>query len=80
MDHVKAGDHVYVDTGGPPVDGVVFYLPSKSKAMVAVVDHDRGPGLRSRPLKALTERTGTALTTRRCVCSCVTPMPGGGGE
>jgi hypothetical protein len=80
MDHAKAGDHVHVDVGGPPIDGVVFYLPSKSKAVVAVVDHDRGPVMRAVPLKALTERDGDGphdealrLLVRR------TPMPVGGG-
>ena len=71
---------MYVDVGGPPIDGVVFYLPSKSKAVVAVVDHDRGPVMRAVPLKALTERPGDGphdealrLLVRR------TPMPVGGG-
>jgi hypothetical protein len=80
MDQTKAGDHVSVDGGGPPIDGIVFYLPTKAKAVVAVIDHDRGPVMRTVALKALTPREGDGphdealrLLVRR------TPMPVGAG-
>ena len=36
-----------VATGGPQIDGIVFDVPSSSKVVVAVMDRDRGPVLRT---------------------------------
>jgi|SRR4051795_1932068 hypothetical protein len=52
-----AGELVKVTDGGPPVDGIVFDVPSRSKVIVAVVDPRRGPGFRTVHPKTLSERT-----------------------
>src|SRR3712207_9558420 len=58
MEQLAAGDLVKVATAGPQIDGIVFDLPSASKAVVAVIDRRRGPvmgseehtaGIQSRP-------------------------------
>lgn len=59
-DHAESigvGDRVTVSGDGPVLDGIVFDLPSRSKAVVAVVDRKRGPGFRSVGLDALAART-----------------------
>src|SRR3954449_859022 len=57
MEHPSTGDLVKVATGGPELDGIVFDMPSSSKVVVALVDRERGPVLRTVSLKALSERT-----------------------
>jgi hypothetical protein len=51
------GDLVKVDVGGPPLDGIVFDVPSNTKVVVALVTRDRGPAFRTVHPKTLTERT-----------------------
>ena len=57
MDPAPSGELVKVATGGPVLDGIVFDVPSKTKVVVAVVDADRGPVLRTFSPDALSERT-----------------------
>src|SRR5882724_8789857 len=57
MESTSAGELVTVAGFGPELDGIVFDTPSRAKAVVAVVDPDRGPLFRTVSLKALTERT-----------------------
>ena len=56
MDAPKPGDLVKVDVGGPPLDGIVFDVPSHTKIVVAVVDRQRGPSFRTVKADALAER------------------------
>jgi hypothetical protein len=56
MESLLPGALVKVATGGPELDGIVFDVPSKSKVVVAVVDPNRGPVLRTFAPDALTER------------------------
>jgi len=56
VEQIAAGDLVKVSTAGPQIDGIVFDLPSASKVVVAVMDRDRGPVMRTVPRTALTER------------------------
>src|SRR3712207_8278501 len=56
MEQLAAGDLVKVATAGPQIDGIVFDLPSASKAVVAVIDRRRGPVMRTVQRAALTER------------------------
>lgn len=42
---------------GLALDGIVFDTPSDSKVVVAIMDPNRGPVLRTFPPSALTERT-----------------------
>jgi hypothetical protein len=72
-----------VDSGGPGMDGIVFYLPSKAKAVIAVVDPQRGPVMQTFARKAVTERSedGPDDAALRLLVHR-TPMPvgsGGGG-
>jgi len=57
MDTTSTGDLVKVATPGPLLDGIVFEAAGSAKVMVAVMDRDRGPVLRSVERSALTERT-----------------------
>jgi hypothetical protein len=57
MDQVVPGELVKVATGGPERDGIVFDVPARSRVVVAVVDPDRGPVLRTFSVSALSERT-----------------------
>jgi hypothetical protein len=56
MEPTSAGELVKVASGTPGLDGIVFDTPSRSKAVVAVVDPARGPVLRTVHPKTLTER------------------------
>ena len=47
MEQLVAGDLVTVATSGPQIDGIVFDLPSPTKAIVALMDRRRGPVLRA---------------------------------
>ena len=57
MDPFLPGQMVTYATGGPEVDGIVFEVPSDQKVVVALVDPQRGPVLRTLDPQALTERT-----------------------
>lgn len=56
MEPTNAGELVKVASGGPALDGILFDTPSRSKAVVAVVDPARGPVFRTVHPKTLTER------------------------
>jgi hypothetical protein len=56
MELPSVGELVKVAGGGPELDGIVFDVPSGSKAVVAVVDPGRGPLFRTVNPKLLTER------------------------
>jgi hypothetical protein len=47
---------VRVSSGGPPVDAIVVDVPSAHKAVVALVDAQRGPVLRTVNTETLSER------------------------
>jgi hypothetical protein len=57
MEQPEAGDLVKVALGHRAIDGIVFDVIGGGKAVVAVVDRERGPAMRTVDLKALTERT-----------------------
>jgi hypothetical protein len=57
MSSTPAGALVKVSGDGPPLDGIVFDTPSRSKVVVAVVDRARGPVLRTVHPDALSERS-----------------------
>ncbi|HEY5144990.1 MAG TPA: hypothetical protein VII98_15925 [Solirubrobacteraceae bacterium] len=56
MAQTEIGDLVTVITAGPEIDGIVFELPSDAKAVVAMVDRDRGAVLRTVARDVLRER------------------------
>jgi hypothetical protein len=56
MKSIDIGDRVTITGVGTGIDGIVFDLPSRSKAVVAVVDPGRGPLFRTVDPKSLTER------------------------
>jgi hypothetical protein len=57
MELIRTGDLVKVATRGPQLDGIAFEAPSGSKVVVAVMDRERGPVLRSVDRASVTERT-----------------------
>src|SRR3954465_12480825 len=56
MEPTETTDRVTVVTGSARIDGIVADLPSASKAVVAVMDRQRGPVLRTVLRTALTAR------------------------
>src|SRR3954452_12494849 len=56
MEPPAVGELVHVSTGGPPVDGIVFEIPSARKVVVVVADPRRGPVLRTVPPEAVSAR------------------------
>jgi len=56
MEPTSAGELVKVADGGPPLNGIVFDTPSRSKVVVAVVDPGRGPVFRTVHPDTLTQR------------------------
>ncbi len=86
MESTSAGELVKVGGSGPPLDGIVFDTPSKSKVVVAVLDAARGPVFRTVHPKDLTERTEEApedralhLLIRRTPAPPTRATGGGGG-
>jgi hypothetical protein len=82
MDATSVGELVKVATGGPELDGIVFDTPSRSKAVVAVMDPSRGPVLRTVQLKALSERVEPGSDDRALnllIRRTPSPVRGGGG-
>src|SRR3954449_7588634 len=80
MDSILAGELVKVATGGPELDGIVFDTPSRSKVVVAVIDPDRGPVMRTFDASALSERTEEGpqeKALRALVRRTPPPAPGG---
>jgi hypothetical protein len=57
MDSPAVGELVKVSTGGPSADGIVFDVPSARKVVVAVIDPERGPVLRTVAPETLNVRT-----------------------
>jgi len=57
MESLAVGDLVKVATAGPLIDGIVFDLPSATKAVVAVIDPARGPVFRTVNRDTLSERS-----------------------
>lgn len=53
-----------VATGGPEIDGIIFDVPSSTKAVVAVMDRRRGPVLRTVQRTALTDRAEAGADDR----------------
>lgn len=56
MELTSVGELVKVADGGPPLDGIVFDIPSRTKVVVAVLDASRGPVFRTVHPDTLTER------------------------
>lgn len=56
MDSPAIGALVTVTGEHPDTDGIVFDTPSRSKAVVAVIDPSRGPVFRSVHPRTLTDR------------------------
>lgn len=80
MEGVLAGELVTVATGGPELDGIVFDTPSRSRVVVAVIDPDRGPVMRTFDAGALSERTEEGpqeKALRALVRRTPPPAPGG---
>jgi hypothetical protein len=57
MESAGIGELVKVVDGGRERDGIVFDRPSRSKAVVALVEPHRGPVFRTVHPKTLTERS-----------------------
>ncbi|MDX6700411.1 MAG: hypothetical protein QOF26_637 [Baekduia sp.] len=57
MEQTGTGDLVKVATGGPDIDGIVFDATGGAKVVVAVIDRERGPVMRTFDLTALSERS-----------------------
>jgi hypothetical protein len=64
MEKIEAGDLVKVTTGRRETDGIVFDVSGASKVVVAVVDRDRGPVMRTVESSDLAERTEDAPSDR----------------
>ena len=56
MERPEAGDLVKVAVGRRETDGIVFDVPGGAKVVVALMDRERGPVMRTVDLKDLTER------------------------
>ena len=56
MESTSPGELVRVAGDGPALDAIVYDTPSKTKAVVAVVQASRGPVLRTVPTAALIAR------------------------
>jgi len=56
MDAFRPGQLVTYASGGPDVDGIVFEVPSETKVVVALIDPQRGPVLRTLDPEVLAER------------------------
>lgn len=54
------GDLVKVTTRGPVLDGIAFDVSGSAKVVVAIMDRERGPVLRSVDRSAVTPRTDAA--------------------
>ena len=56
MESVAVGDLVVVSGTGAPTDGLVFDTPSRTKAVVAVMDPTHGPVFRTVNPRSLAPR------------------------
>jgi len=61
-DDISIGDRVTVSEERYALEGIVFAFPNRHKAIVAVVDRDRGPALRTVPRDTLAARDKDADT------------------
>jgi hypothetical protein len=77
MEKTVAGDLVKVAVGRREVDGIVFDVPGSAKVIVALVDRERGPVMRSVELKDLTERA-EAGPDDHALQMLIRRTPGGG--
>jgi hypothetical protein len=77
MEKTVAGDLVKVAVGRRETDGIVFDVPGGTKVIVALVDRERGPVMRTVELKDLTERT-EAGPDDRALQMAIRRTPGGG--
>jgi hypothetical protein len=80
MESAQAGDTVTVASAGPPVDGIVFDTPSRTKVVVAVIDPKRGPVFRTVHPDALSERSDAGAhdrALRLLIRKTPPPAPGG---
>jgi hypothetical protein len=64
MDSLAIGELVKVATTGPEIDGIVFDTPSRTKAVVAVMDSGRGPVFRTVHPDALSPRSEAGADDR----------------
>lgn len=81
MDSIAIGDLVTVNGPGAPAEGLVFDMPSATKAVVAVVDPRRGPVFRSINPQTLTARTTAGQhdqALRMLIRRTPPPLPGNG--
>jgi hypothetical protein len=76
MEKTVAGDLVKVAVGRRETDGIVFDVPGGTKVIVALVDRERGPVMRTVELKDLTERT-EAGPDDRALQMMIRRTPGG---
>ena len=76
MEHPEAGDLVKVAVGRRETDGIVFDVPGGAKVVVALMDRQRGPVMRTVDLKDLTERTD-AGDDDRALQMLIRRTPGG---
>jgi hypothetical protein len=76
MEKTVAGDLVKVAVGRRETDGIVFDVPGGNKVIVALVDRERGPVMRTVELKDLTERT-EAGPDDRALQMAIRRTPGG---
>lgn len=82
MDSIGPGELVRVAGGGPPLDGIVFDTPSRTKSIVAVIDPARGPAFVTVHPKTLTARIDEGSQDRALwllIRRTPTPARGGGG-
>jgi hypothetical protein len=85
MQPTAAGSLVSVTTRGPQIDGIVFEVLSDAKVVVALIDRQRGPVMRTVEAEALGERTEAGpddealrLLVRRTPSGSRPTAPGGG--
>lgn len=76
MEKTEAGDLVTVATGRRESDGIVFDVPGGAKVIVAIMDRERGPVMRTVELSALSERT-EAGADDRALQMLIRRTPGG---
>jgi hypothetical protein len=76
MEKTEAGELVKVAVGRRETDGIVFDVSGGAKVIVAVVDRERGPVMRTVELKDLSERT-QAGPDDRALQMLIRRTPGG---
>jgi hypothetical protein len=64
MEQTDAGDLVKVAIGNRAIDGIVFDATGGAKVVVAMVDRERGPVMRTVELKDLSERAEAGPSDR----------------